>query len=383
MKCEKLFARIDELQEEYIGFWSDIVAIESPTNYKPGVDAVGNYFIEKAKQRGWQVEVHKEDVSGDAICLTMNPEASGKPIVFSGHMDTVHPLGFFGSPIVRRDDTFLYGPGVQDCKGGIAGAFLAMAALQDVGFTARPVKLVLQSDEENSSVTSDKRTVDFMEKCAKGCAVFLNVEPYIPDLCTIGRKGIADYRFTITGKACHASVCHQGISAIAEAARKVLELEKIKEREDLTFNVGTITGGTSVNTTPAQCTFFLDVRFRNTTSMNRADEIVHKIAETSYIEGTTCELELVTRRVPMEETDAARAALAKLNEVCRENGITEMKPGRRPGGSDAADMTTRGIVTLDSLGTLGGGSHTIREHSYLTSLARCAKRLAGMAYCME
>ena len=92
MKCEKLFARIDELQEEYIGFWSDIVSIESPTNCKSGVDAVGNYFIEKAKSRGWSVEVHHEDVSGDAVCLTMNPEAAGEPIVFSGHMDTVHPV---------------------------------------------------------------------------------------------------------------------------------------------------------------------------------------------------------------------------------------------------------------------------------------------------
>ena len=383
MKCEKLFARIDELQEEYIGFWSDIVSIESPTNYKDGVDAVGSYFIEKAKARGWRVEVHHEEVSGDAICLTMNPEASGKPIVFSGHMDTVHPVGLFEKPLVRRDDKFLYGPGVQDCKGGITGAFLAMAALQDVGFTARPVKLILQSDEENSAVTSDKRTIDFMEKCAKGCAVFLNVEPYIPDFCTIRRKGIGNYRFTITGKACHASVCHQGISAIAEAAHKVVELEKLKEREGITFNVGTISGGTSVNTTPAECSFLLDVRFPDLPSMERADEMVRKIAETSYIEGTTCKLELITRRVPMVETEEARAALAELNKVCRENGITEMQPGRRPGGSDAADMATRGIVALDSLGTLGGGSHTIREYSYLTSLAVCAKRLAGMAYCME
>ena len=383
MQCEKLFARIDELQEQYIQFWMDIINIESPTDYKPGVDAVGRYFIDRAVKRGWKVEVHHEDVSGDAICITMNPDAKGKPVVFSGHMDTVQPRGLFGTPPAKRDETFMYGPGTQDCKGGITGSFLAMAALADVGFTARPVKLILQSDEENSSQTSNKHTIDFMAECAKGCAVFLNTEPYIPDYCTVGRKGIIRYTFQITGKAKHAAMCYDGISAIAEASRKIWELEQYKDRDGMTFNVGLISGGTSANTTPANCTFELDIRFADEAQMRRADEIVKQVAETSYVAGTTCEVTCTSRRAPMETNEKSLAALAELNRICRENGLTEMEAGRRPGGSDAADMTSRGIVCLDSLGTLGGGSHSIRERSYLSSLAVCAKRLAAMAYCME
>ena len=383
MQCKKLFERIEQLREEYIGFWVDVTNLESPTEDKARVDAVGKYFIEKAKTRGWKIEVHPEPVSGDVVCITMNPEASGKPIVFSGHMDTVHPVGLFGSPAARLDEKNIYGPGVLDCKGGTVASFMAMAALEDVDFSARPVKLVLQSDEENSNRTSNKGTIDYMEKVSKGCAIFMNTEPYWKDFCTVARKGISKYRFTVTGKAVHASMCYDGISAIAEASYKILELEKIKEPECLTFNVGLIKGGTTVNTTPEKCTFDLDIRFPDEAAMIRADEYVKKIAETSYVEGTTCELVLLSRRVYMEESEKNLGALAQLNRICRENGLTEMKPQHRAGGSDAADLTCRGILCLDSVGTWGDGTHSIREFSSLQSLVDCAKRLAATAYCWE
>ena len=383
MQCEKLFARINELHDKYVQFWVDVVNLESPTEDKARVDAVGKYFIDRANERGWKVEVHPEKVSGDVVCITLNPDAKGKPVVFSGHMDTVHPVGLFGTPAARVDEKNIYGPGVLDCKGGTVASFMAIAAREDVGFTARPVKLILQSDEENSNRTSNKDTIAYMAEQSKDCAVFLNTEPYWKDYCTVARKGISKYRFTVNGKACHASVCHQGISAIAEASHKILELEKVKEPDGLTFNVGLIKGGTSVNTTPAQCTFDLDIRFPDEEAMKRSDEIVKRVAETSYLEGTTCELELLSRRVHMEENEKNLAALAELNRICRENGLTEMQPQHRAGGSDAADLTYRGIVCLDSIGTYGDGTHSIREYSTLESLDTCAKRLAAMAYCMK
>ncbi|MBQ7565542.1 MAG: M20/M25/M40 family metallo-hydrolase [Oscillospiraceae bacterium] len=142
MQCEKLFAKIDELEQEYIQFWVDVCSIESPTKFKEGVDTVGKYFIDKAKPFGWEIEVRHEDVSGDAVCITMNPDAPGKAVCLSGHMDTVHPVGSFGTPPVKIEDGWIYGPGVKDCKGGAVASFYAMAALAAVGFKARPVKLI-------------------------------------------------------------------------------------------------------------------------------------------------------------------------------------------------------------------------------------------------
>ena len=382
MNCEKLFQRIDELQPEYVKFWEDVINLESPTEDKARVDACSAYYAEKARARGWQVVVHPIEGSGDIVAITMNPDAPGKPVVFSGHVDTVHPVGLFGTPAAHRDETYMYGPGCQDCKGGTVASFLAMAALDDIGFRGRPVKLVLQSDEENSSRTSGKATVRAMYEESKDCAVFLNTEGYKRNSTTVTRKGISKYRLTVTGKAVHASLCDTGISAITEAAHKVIELEKMKDPMGLTCNCGLFSGGTAVNAVPEKCTFTLDIRFRNKEQMEAADELVKKVAETSYIPGSTCEVELLSRRVAMEFTDTNRAVYEKVNAIYAEVGLPVMGTHMNKGGSDAADMTVYGVPTLDSLGTTGEFSHSIRERTELVSLAESARRLAAVAYCL-
>lgn len=98
-QCAHLFSRIDAIAAEYIPFLVDICRIESPSDYKEGVDRVARYFVEKAQARGWKTEVLEQPVASNAVCITLNPDAPGKPVVFSGHMDTVHPLpGLFGHP---------------------------------------------------------------------------------------------------------------------------------------------------------------------------------------------------------------------------------------------------------------------------------------------
>ena len=225
MDFANVFARIDALYPEYVNFWADICRIESPTEYKAGVDAVGRYFADKAAARGWKVDIQKQAVSGDCVVITMHPDAPGKPVCFSGHMDTVHPVGFFGEDPVKIEDGKIYGPGVCDCKGGLAASFLAMAALDDCGFDARPLKLILQSDEENSSRFSNKTTVEYMCEAAKDAAAVYNVEPGEPGNTVIARKGITRYRLTVHGKSVHSANCYGGKSAICEAAHKIIALE--------------------------------------------------------------------------------------------------------------------------------------------------------------
>ncbi len=106
--------------------------IESPSSCKEGVDTVGEYFINKAKEMGWDVEVSKQDVSGNSVAITMNKDAQLAPIVLSGHIDTVHPIGLFGYPPVRREGNILYGPGVCDCKGGAVAADMTVCGIPTV-----------------------------------------------------------------------------------------------------------------------------------------------------------------------------------------------------------------------------------------------------------
>ena len=382
MQCEELFKKIDGLEQEYIQFWADVCSIESPTKFKEGVDAVGRYFIDKAKPFGWEIEVRHEDVSGDAVCITMNPDAPGKAVCISGHMDTVHPVGSFGTPPVRIEDGWIYGPGVKDCKGGAVAGFYAMAALAAVGFTARPVKLILQSDEENTSATSGRDTVRFMAEKAKDCLVFLNTEGYQREKVCVKRKGIMKCRFDITGKAMHGSKCFEGISAIREAAYKIVELEKLKDKEGVTCNVGTIEGGTATNVVPETCSFTVDFRFATAPQLQEVEKTVERVAAKSYVEGSVCKATRLSLRPALDPNEANLEMFRRFNEVCTANGLPEMITRQNTGGSDAADMSVAGITALDSLGVVGENTHSIRERAELCSLKESAKRLACAAYCL-
>ncbi len=379
---KKLFDKIDSLENEYIEFLVDICNIESPSNYKKGVDEVGEYICEKARNSGWKIEIQKQEVSGDCICITMNPDIAEKPIVFSGHMDTVYPVGLFGTPPVKQENDKIYGPGVVDCKGGIAAAFLAMRALNDCGFTGRPIKLILQSDEEVSSATSNKTTVSYMAEKAKDCIGFLNCEGYCEGYATVKRKGISKYLFEVTGKAAHSGVCYNGLSAIAEAAQKILEFEKYKNPEGITFNCGTINGGTVPNTVPEKCEFTIDIRFSTNAQMEEADKIVEKVSKNSYLTGTTCKTTLLSRRVPMEINNDNLKLLEKINEIFAENDMPVLLQNSSNGGSDAADISAYGIPCVDSLGVVGGAIHNKGEFVYKNSIVQAAKRLLVIAYCI-
>ena len=146
MDTAQIFSVIAELNDRYCDLWEQVCLIESPTEYKAGVDAVGHVFARLARQNNWDVEIFPQEKAGDPICITMNPQAGEPPLVLSGHIDTVFPLGSFPAPMVQWDSGHIYGPGVLDCKGGVVAAVMAMDALMRCGFRKRPVRLLIQTD---------------------------------------------------------------------------------------------------------------------------------------------------------------------------------------------------------------------------------------------
>ncbi len=377
--CEKYFKKIEELTQDYIKVWEDVCNIESPTDLKERVDAVGDYFVKMANERGWEVEYCKQEVSGDAICITMNPESKKAPIALSGHMDTVHPVGLFGTPAVRKDSEKIYGPGVTDCKGGIVAAFFAMDVLQRGGFKDRPVKLLLQSDEEKSSMPSHKSTVKFMCEKAKDAAAFINLEMYTQGKCVIERKGIVTYLFEVEGVSAHAAHCDAlGSNAILEASHKIIEIEKIKDGEGITCCCSVINGGTTPNTVPQKCEFKVNVRYRTHEQFIWVEQFMKEIAEKNFVQGCKTSLSIITQRVAMEYCEKNVKLLEAVNKSFSKNGLPNLDAMMSKGGSDAADVTFYGIPCLDSLGIYGGEIHSKNEFAFLDSLAESTKRIVSI-----
>lgn len=375
-----LFAEIQQLESKYLPMWEEICLIESPTACKAGVDQVADFCIAHAEKLGWQVVRGQEAISGDPVCITMNPQGAEAPICLSAHMDTVHPVGSFGSPAVRTEGGKIYGPGVMDCKGNIVAAMMVMEALQNCGYTKRPVKLILQSDEETGSAGSEKRTVDFMARHAAGCLCFLNMEPHSAGKVTVQRKGILKVRFDITGQAGHAGMCYNFASAIAEAAHKILKVESWKNKEGITCNVGTISGGTGVNVVPEKCSFAVDVRFTNEDERLQILRELQTISDTAYVPGTQSSLHILSTRVAMPKTPQALALTEQMNRIFAQVGLPQLALNAAAGGSDCADMVCRGFTAVDSLGVEGGGLHSLAEWANLSSLISCCQRVGALLW---
>ncbi len=378
MDIKKLFSTIDGLYQQYLNVLIDIAKIESPTDYKIGVDNVCNFLINHAKSLGLAVEVGVQNVSGNTACITLNPNANGKPVCISGHMDTVHQVGGVNLNPIRIEGDKLFGPGVNDCKGGIVAGFMAIHALKICGYTARPVKLILQSDEENGSENSNKTTVDFMVEKAKNCVCFLNAEPN-PNGITIERKGITCYKYDIKGVAAHAGNCVLGKSAIVEACHKIIELEKLKNVDSVTCNIGIINGGTAHNIVPDECSFIADFRYKKVADLEFINKIANKVANTSYVQGTTCNLTCKGVRKSMEITEKSLALYDKINDIYASCGFKKEPKISSLGGADSADISFYGIPCLDGFGTRGGDIHTNKEFCYISSLKESAYRMSAIA----
>lgn len=391
MKTQELFNYIDELYPRYVEFWKSICTIETPTSDKARVDELGSFLKRSAEELDFKICEHVEIQSGNALCFTMNPDAQGTPVCFSAHMDTVHPVGSFGKIPVHTDDTYIYGPGVADCKGGIAAGFLAMHALKACGFTQRPIKLILQSDEEVGSAQSERRTIAFMQEMARSSAAFLNLETHavIKTNCAddassaepavIVRKGIIRYRFHVYGISVHSARCQDGANAVAAAAYKILELEKMKSGQALTCCCSMVEGGSAANVVPDHCTFTADIRFADAAQMREAKLRVAQIAAENHIPGSSCKTELLSYRCAMEYEKRNEKLLEKMNAIYRSNGMPILEAAQSCGGSDGSDISAAGIATIDSIGVSGDMIHSLGERAELHSLAACAKRIAVVA----
>jgi len=373
-----LFNEVDKLYDKYLKVWEDVCNIESPTDFKEGVDRVGDYFVKMADDLGFKVEKYPQEVSGDVVVITLNPNINNEPICLSGHLDTVFPVGSVHP--VYFDDEKIYGPGVCDCKGGVVAGFMAMEVLSRLDYKARPVMLLLQTDEEKGSRPSNKATINYICERAKDAIAFLNLEGYTEGEICLQRKGIRTVTFNVKGVAAHSSKCaDEGANAILEAAHKIIEIEKIKDADGITCSVNIINGGTTVNTVSDNCTFKVNIRFATMEQDEFIKKRMQEIADTVYIKGCKTSLDMGGIRLPMEYSEKNIELINTLNYAFKEYGLPELKASKRTGGSDAADVTAKGIPCVDSIGTEGFKIHTTDEYAYKKSLPEAAKRIVAFA----
>jgi glutamate carboxypeptidase len=368
-----LRAALGASQADYLADLERLVNIDCGTYTKAGVDEVGRWVATQLRELGASVEVVTNETLGDTLVCVLEGRGNRSGLVV-GHLDTVFPDGTVAERPFRIDDGRAYGPGVDDMKGGLLAGLYALRALRSTRGGGAPANwlpyarltFVFNSDEELGSPSS----TPIIERAAADADVALVLESARENGDIVSaRKGIADYRLTVTGRAAHAGVePEKGRSATLEAAHKTLALHALNGRwPGVTVNVGVLHGGSRTNVVAETCSLDVDLRATSLTNLEAAEAAIREIASNATVPDTTCAIERFHHWAPMEKTVEV-AALADLAISLAGRIGFPLRDAATGGASDANTTSGMGVPSLDGLGPVGGADHAPGEYLEIDSI---------------
>jgi glutamate carboxypeptidase len=360
-------------QSDMVRMLEQWVNHDSPTFDKPAVDGMGQMIVEAFRKTGGTLAAtHPHSELGDHYTITYGQ--GNRQILVLCHFDTVWPMGEAKKRPFAIDNGRGKGPGVHDMKSGTLIGLFALKAIQQLGLKPRH-KLVylLTSDEEIGSLTS-RRLIEAEGKKSSYCLV---LEGSLGGPLTTWRKGVGRFTLTVSGVPVHSGIePEKGVSAIEELAHQIQTLHAMTDFDrGVTVNVGVISGGERPNIVAHQAQAEIDLRV-----MTRADgqEFSQKILNLQpRLSGCEVAVRGGINRWPFEEAPAGLELFAKARAVANSLGFDVGKIGSG-GGSDGNFVAALGVPTLDGLGSLGGGAHSLTEHTILDALPLRAALLAEL-----
>jgi glutamate carboxypeptidase len=352
-------------------------------SYTPeGVNRIADLCQERFEAGGWTVERRSHEPGpgeprlGDLVIGRL--EGSGGPrVLMIGHTDTVFEPGTVAQRPFRIEGDRALGPGVSDMKGGLLTGFVAVEVLREAGFDGfGRITYICNPDEEIGSPWS--RDAIRAEAANADVALVLEGARENGDIVS-ARKGVSDYRITITGRSAHAGVePERGRSAILEAAHKIVALQALNGRwPGVTVNVGVVHGGTRPNVVAERCVLEIDVRSPQEASFREAEAAVEAIANEHTVPDVSVEVAAGSWHRPMEKGEGGARLADIAIGVAAELGF-ELRDAATGGASDANTTAAAGVPTLDGLGPVGGDDHSEREWIDLTSVVPRIALLAGL-----
>ncbi len=191
-------------------------------------------------------------------------------LVFSAHLDTVFPAGTDTS--VKRDGNILRAPGISDDCRGLAVVLGVLEALNTNEIQTDGTILFMGTVGEEG--LGDLRGVRhlFESDIAKDIDFFISMDGTGVH-ATTGAVGSHRYEVTFSSAGGHSYGAFgqvNPIHALGRAIAKISDFEMAAEPK-ATFNVGMISGGTSVNSIARTASFQIDMRSPSAVSLDNTD----------------------------------------------------------------------------------------------------------------
>jgi len=347
------------LHEPQLRRWQlELLAIPAPPFAE---SARAGWFLNRFREFG----LHNPhlDAAGNVLAELPSPSKSSTVILLSAHLDTVFPVGTETTP--REEGAIIHGPGSCDNGAGLTALLGLAAALRHAGITPETTLLFAANVGEEGE--GDLRGM--RQLFSSGSEYFQRITTAIaidaPGNATVIDRALGSRRLrvTITGLGGH-SWADFGLAnpvvALSAAIQAISKL-KLPTNPRTTLNVGTISGGTSVNSIPASVSAGLDLRSTSALELDRIELAVLKTLDQS-LKAYKDELHLHVERIgdrPSGELPPSSSLAQTLRAVDRHLSI---KTSAHVGSTDANLPMSLNIPAL-AIGSGGaaGNIHTVHE----------------------
>ena len=329
----------------YLDMLRQMVNINSFTANPAGINQLGELTAGFFATLGFTAEMIQSVNPDYGKHLVMSrPGRTPYTISLISHLDTVFP------PAEETQNNFhwreegarIYGPGTNDIKGGTVMSYMVLDALSQLAPDAfNDINWVILADasEETDAQDFGQLCIDRLAGPHTLAALIFeagSITPHNQEVWIgVARKGMAIYAVTVEGKGAHAGAAHPlGANAIVQMAHTIQKIASFTDYgRHLTFNVGTITGGTVVNRIPHLATALVEMRtfspdiFKDgvATMMTLPDHVVVK----SHQHGYPCQVsvEIVRQTQPWPRNPATDRLFAVWEAAGRE--LAEASPFRK------------------------------------------------------
>ena len=307
------------------------------------------------------------DQEGNVLGLRKGT-GSGDIVAVVAHLDTVFPEGT--DVTVKRDGTKLSAPGVGDNTRGAALMLAIVRAMEAAGFqTTDDILFVGNVGEEGEG---DLRGVKFLMQKGKykdRIRQFIAIDGGEQGSITHGGVGSRRYRVTFKGPGGHSYGAFGLVNpayAMGSAIAKFSQIT-VPQKPKTTYNVGLVSGGTSVNSIPFEMEMVIDMRSTDCAELRKLDEqflgIVREAVDEenkarSTREGRiTADPQLIGDR-PCGETALTSPIVQRTTEVVKAFGL---KPSYGISSTDSNIPMSLGIPAVTIGRGPGGRAHSLDE----------------------
>ena len=356
---QKVFRSLHEQREWLDRIHIELTEIPAPTFLE---SERAGYMTERFRELG--LERVRVDSAGNL--LGERPGTRTGLIAVTAHLDTVSPPGM--PIVVKRDNGRFYAPGISDNGAGLAALLGTAAALQRSPLeTDLSLLFVANVGEEGEGNLGGMRHLFAQRELSERVQGVLVLDGSDIKHTTIAGLGSRRFFIEITGPGGHSWGDFGAVNPIHALARAVTQLNEIDlpSNPRTSLNIGSIQGGTTVNSIPQSAWMKVDIRSSEAAMIQQlslALESAIRVGVEKERQRGSGRLEARIAQIgerPVAELPPSARILEVIQEVDQRLGIQSRL---ECSSTDANIPLSLGIEAVATGGGgSGGGAHTLNE----------------------